>query len=269
MAAILTLVPKTTAPRCAGNDFLLSLLQAELKPGLTVEAACHARLIMMKFEDQPSPRTFVADKLLLAARGIEYHEPDPTTLGWVSLAEPEVFMKSFPKLAHIAPYVVACGGVMLGSNGEGAERSVASIWSAERIELPAQKPKTRSKHKPVIRAELSDDEISAMEITAREAFLALPLPTVYQILGVPRPSMGAIRETTTWAKALKDLQDRYANESSTHRDKYDAALKLVGLKALPVSGVACRFSIFYPKKLLKFYPELREYSAVFDLLDIE
>ena len=269
MAAILTLVPKIAAPRCSGNDFLLSLLRAELKPGLTVEAACHARLMMMKYEDQPSIQTFWNDRELLEARGIEYRAPDPSAFGWVNLAKPEVFIQSFPKLAHIAPYVIACGGVMLGINGEGAERSVASIWSAERIEFPAQKPKPRSKLKPVLRAELSDAEITAMEVKAREAFLALPLPTVYQILGVPRPSMGAIRETTTWAKALKDLQDRYANESSTHRDKYDAALELVGLKALRALGVTCRFSIFYPKKLLKFYPELREYSAVFHLLDIE
>jgi hypothetical protein len=101
-------------------EVLLSVLQAEVSPGLTVEAACDACWMALPVAQQPGFAIQKAHASALSRAGLRYSCEDYINPGFVSVFSKELFFAALPQLKDTYPTMWICGGVRVGSNGQPA-----------------------------------------------------------------------------------------------------------------------------------------------------
>lgn len=110
--------PVAAVPPIDTSRLLKAVLKAELAPGLTVEAACHAELHYDPDPDSvPELDEFNAHRALLWAAGLRYSLGNETVSDAVVLSNATAFKQKFPHLAAAVPVLKACGGVQLYTDG--------------------------------------------------------------------------------------------------------------------------------------------------------
>jgi hypothetical protein len=110
------------------REILLSVLQAELAPGLSVEDSCSSgNFINGEFTALNSMVKAKNFALQLRA-GLRYHQENLTLPGFVYVANRDLFISKFPEFQDAYETMAACGGVRILSNGEPV-KSVASTLS--------------------------------------------------------------------------------------------------------------------------------------------
>jgi len=120
MSSKLRLISQHNTPPAAAATWLRAVLKAELRPGLTVEDACHFEMCYEGVElDAEGLKQFIADSKLLRQAGLGVSPSNGTTPDAIVLHNKRLFKRKFPHLAPAIPLLEACEGVQPYTDGLG------------------------------------------------------------------------------------------------------------------------------------------------------
>jgi len=120
MSSKLRLISQHNNPPAAAATWLRAVLKAELRPGLTVEDACHFEICYEGVElDAEGLAQFRADSALLRGAGLGVSSSNGTAPDAIVLHNKRLFKLKFPHLAPAIPLLEACEGVQPYTDGLG------------------------------------------------------------------------------------------------------------------------------------------------------